>query len=134
MEQELRVRVISWNLHHRVEPAAAEEAALIAELSPDIACLQEVNVNSITVLEAKSGVALLTAPAPHEVSPPRRSAYNTVVAGGSRTTARELPRLDVPFPERVASAVVTVEGAEVTVASYHAPLARSGLSPRLGRP
>ena len=63
MEQELRVRVISWNLHHRVEPAAAEEAALIAELSPDIACLQEVNVNSITVLEAKSGVALLTAPA-----------------------------------------------------------------------
>lgn len=126
MVQEPRIRIISWNLRLLVGPAVARQAALIAKLSPDIACLQEVNSKSIQALRLHSGLVWQTSTTPVELPRSRRSAYQAVVAGASGTTVqRRLPALDVPFPERVARAVVTAGDAELTVASYHAPPGRT---------
>lgn len=121
MGPQVHIRVISWNLRMRVGPAAARQAALVANLSPDIACLQEVNPTSMKTWELESGLGWLTATGLVELPAPRRLTFGAVVAGGSRTTGQQLPQLDVGFPERVARAVVTVGAKDFTVASYHAP-------------
>ena len=62
------IRIISWNLRLLVGPAVASQAALIARLSPDIACLQEANSNSIQTLGAQSGLPWRTSTGPLAVT------------------------------------------------------------------
>jgi exonuclease III len=116
-----RLRVVSWNLAHRVKRGAKQEADLLRELEPDFALLQEANANSIGFLADEAGfdwVRWTTSD-----SQPQRSGsgYLAAVAGRGKEPEWLSPRFEVPFPDRVTAVRVRVGNAALIAASYHAP-------------
>jgi endonuclease/exonuclease/phosphatase family metal-dependent hydrolase len=117
------LRVVNWNLCLRVGDAAVREARLLRSLRLDLACLQEVNANSLEMIKEYAGFDWVRRAHPVGMDGPasRRSAYLSAVAGSERCSARLLRSLTVPFPERIVSVALLVGDRHLTVSSYHAP-------------
>jgi endonuclease/exonuclease/phosphatase family metal-dependent hydrolase len=98
---------------------------MLASLTPDLVLLQEVNLNSLRLLLAESGLDWirnavdLRRPGQGD-APVRRRGVS--VAGRGREPLTSLLLLDLPLPERTLICELPIQGGEtLTVASYHAP-------------
>jgi exonuclease III len=116
------VRLVTWNVAGRVR-RQPEQAAVIAELEPDVVALQEVTATTLGAWRA----SLADAGLPHAASPldhgrppkPRRLAVLT--AAREPIEPRQAPP-ELPWPERVQ--VVELAGG-VRVINVHSPISPS---------
>jgi hypothetical protein len=118
------VRVVSWNLMFRGAAGARRQGELLRRLGPDLMLLQEVNLGSAETLRQAAGADWLICAADLRVRAaddrPVR-ARGVAIAGRGPVPARAwLPR-DVPLPERILLAEITLEGLGLTAVTYHAP-------------
>jgi endonuclease/exonuclease/phosphatase family metal-dependent hydrolase len=121
----VNLRVVSWNLAYRTGDAAARQGRLLSSLGPDFVLLQEVNLKSLPLLLAESGLNWtrnavdLREPFPDD-SPVRRRGVSVAGRGPEPVTSRLL--LDLPLPERTLICEIPTRPDELLiVASYHAP-------------
>lgn len=108
---------MSWNVAGRVR-RAAEQAQRLAELDPDLICLQELTPTTLpmwrqTLLEM--GYAGIE----HGQPSGGERSRSLVVLTASRSAIEPIPIAGVPWPERVL-AIRTVEGVEVL--NVHSPI------------
>lgn len=115
------LRVISWNLAHRVNGGAAREADLLSALAPDLALFQEANANSIDALTTMAGFDWVRLTRPTGKAQKPRSTYIAAIAGRGDAPVWLSPPFDVPFPERVIAVQLCIAGVTLIAASYHAP-------------
>ena len=120
-ESSRKLRVISWNLAHRVGEAASSEAALIRDLGPDLALLQEANGRSIEALAKRAGLDWVRWSKPDGHPLRAGSGYLAAIAGRGAEPDWLSPRFDVPFPDRVTAARIYVGNTAIMAAAYHAP-------------
>src|SRR3954470_10084894 len=121
------LRVLSWNVARRVG-RLAEQAAAIAERSPDMLGLQEVSSRTLPMWRA----ACRTIGLPHVLAsldaadPARQPATRrrTGVLLAARTPLLPATPLALPWPETALSAVA--EGSGVEVHTVHIPNAANG--------
>lgn len=120
------MRLISWNLNGRRREASLQIAALLLR-DPDVIALQEVTVASLPLLRAAlrdgglSEVVDSFALAPSDFRPigPRR--YAQLIASRYPLSA-ELPgRFPIPWPERIVSARLSINGQHVEIHNVHVP-------------
>jgi hypothetical protein len=116
-----KLRVISWNLAHRVGAGASHEADLIRSLHPDLALLQEANAGSIETLAEMAGFDWVRWTKLDGKPARAGSGYLAAVAGQGAEPEWLSPSLDVPFPDRVTAARIRVGRTLVVAAAYHAP-------------
>jgi hypothetical protein len=120
-ESSRKLRVISWNLAHRVGAGASNEADLIRALHPDLALFQEANARSIDSLAMMAGFDWVRW-TPPDYQPLRAgSGYLAAIAGRGVEPESLSTRFDVPFPDRVTAARIRVGDTAIIAAAYHAP-------------
>jgi exonuclease III len=106
------LRLISWNTAGRVSRATEQVAALGARL-PDVVALQEIRSAAEPVLRSELGrLGLLQAVGSRELCPPDFSwsgprQYGLLLASRWPLTAMPPETFQVPWPERVLSAVLS---------------------------
>jgi hypothetical protein len=116
-----KLRVISWNLKHRVGDGARSEADLIRSLAPDLALLQEANARSIEFLARTAGFDWVRWTRPDDQPLRAGSGYLAAIAGRGAEPEWLSSRFDVPFPDRVTAARIRVGETAIIATAYHAP-------------
>jgi exonuclease III len=110
--------LLCWNVAGRVQ-RQPEQAELIAELAPDLVCLQEIRPSTLRAwtdaLNAVGYEHVLAARADAAASDTDRR-LSVLTAARSRLTERTIP--DLPWPERVLA--TRVEGLELV--NVHSPI------------
>jgi exonuclease III len=114
----MRGTLLSWNLAGRVK-RQPEQADLIANLAPDLVCLQEVTPTTArawtdALRSAGWEHVLIARPGPHADTSDRRLSVLTA----ARTPLTDLEVKDVPWPERVLA--TSFDGLELV--NVHSPI------------
>jgi exonuclease III len=120
------MRLVSWNVARRVT-RWTERIAAIAELRPDVLALQEVTPTNIPLYRRDLPALGLKhivdcfqlAAEPALLKGPRR--YGELIASRYPLTALNPAGFEVPWPERVLSAVVHVPTGDVELHTTHVP-------------
>jgi len=115
------LRVISWNLAHRVGEGSSREAELVRALNPDLGLLQEANARSIEAFAQMAGFDWVRWTKRGQLPLRAGSGYLAAVAGRGPEPEWLSPQFDVPFPDRVTAARIRVGKTAIMAASYHAP-------------
>ncbi len=118
------VRVVSWNLRSLGTAGARRQGELLRELRPDLILLQEVNLSSAEILQQAAGADWLICAADLRVrNADDRPVRNrgVAIAGRGLPPRRAWLPADVPLPERILLAEITVDGLGLIAVSYHAP-------------
>lgn len=115
-----RARLLSWNVAGRVR-RMGEQAELIAGMSCDLVCLQEIRPTTgprWTELLSEAGLGHVLVASPDDFESPRRP-LSVLIA--SRWPIVNVPIEDLPWPERALA--VRTEGLEVV--GVHSPISPS---------
>jgi len=117
------MRVVSWNVNFPGPRRAERLGAVLHNDSPDLVLLQEVNPGSAEVLRQAAGVDWIIRA--DELDPVVRGASvssHVVAVAGYGPCPRDATLIaGVPHPLRILLVTTTVDGAEITAGSYHAP-------------
>lgn len=125
----MNVRLLSWNVARRVT-RLADQAAVLAERTPDVLALQEVTARTAPLWRAACdavGLCHVIASLDHADparEPPSRRRTGVLVA--ARTPLRAVSRLFAPWPETVVGVLVETRDAPVEVHCVHVPNASNG--------
>lgn len=118
------VRVVSWNANFAVRDRMRLQAEYVKKLHPDLLCLQEVNRSSAQELVERAGLDWLVlgvdlrSPKPDDRPGRKRG---SAIAGRGTSPVETWLLADLPFPEQLVLAEVSLQDMPWTVASYHAP-------------
>src|SRR5258708_34269855 len=120
-EPSRKLRVISWNLAHRVGEGSKSEADLIRSLGPDLALLQEANARSIEALAQMAGFDWVRWTKPDGQLLRAGSGYFAAIAGRGDGPEWISPRFESRFPDRVTAARIHLCDTTIMAAAYLAP-------------
>jgi endonuclease/exonuclease/phosphatase family metal-dependent hydrolase len=121
------VRLVSWNVAGRTN-RLPERIAAIEDLQADVLALQEVTRRSLGAYRRDLPDLGLThildsfrlAPEPQLLQGPRR--YGELIASRSALTPLDPSAFDVPWPERILSALLHTKGGDVELHTTHVPV------------
>lgn len=120
------MKLLSWNLNYR-RACIPRQIAAIAARAPDVVALQEVSVRSVEAFaDAFERAGLRHAADSFSLSPgdrilrgPRR--YGEMIISRFPLEVTPPGRFDLPWPERVLSAVVCLPGCPIELHTVHIP-------------
>jgi exonuclease III len=111
------MRLLCWNVAGRVQ-RLTEQVALIADLEPDVVCLQEITARTRPTWVAGlawAGLAHVSLGEPRVDAQPARRVLQTLTA--TREPSSTVPVAGVPWPERVVSTRI----GSLEVVNVHSP-------------